>query len=92
MESEETLRQNDDSTNRILQAINEMRQETRQQIGELRQEMQRQIGDLRQETRQQVQIVLHAGTNISGDRASKEGLFLGRYQFRLICLMRGEFT
>ena len=54
MESEETLRQNDDSTNRILQAINEMRQETRQQIGELRQEMQRQIGDLRQETRQQI--------------------------------------
>lgn len=39
MESDETLRKDDDSINKILQAINELRQETRQQIGDLRREM-----------------------------------------------------
>ena len=54
MNSEETLRQNDDSTKLILEAIGGMRQEINQQIAELRQEMNQQIGDLRQETRQQI--------------------------------------
>jgi proline dehydrogenase len=39
MESEDTLRKNDDATNKILEAINSLRQETRQQIGDLRREM-----------------------------------------------------
>lgn len=46
MESDETLRQNEESANKILQAIgdlsrevNDLRQETRQQIGDLRREM-----------------------------------------------------
>jgi hypothetical protein len=38
MASEETLRQ-DESTNRILQAISDMRSEVRQEIGDLRREM-----------------------------------------------------
>ncbi|MBA2735825.1 MAG: hypothetical protein H0U50_03450 [Pyrinomonadaceae bacterium] len=39
MESEETLRQTDEGTNKILQAISDLQQETRQQIKDLRREM-----------------------------------------------------
>lgn len=39
MESDETLRRNEESTNKILEAISALRQETRQQIGDLRREM-----------------------------------------------------
>lgn len=49
MESEETLRQNEESTNKILQAINELSHQAQQQISELRQEIRQQIGDLRRE-------------------------------------------
>jgi len=49
MESDETLRRDEESTNKILQAINEFRQEVSSQISELRQETRQQIGDLRRE-------------------------------------------
>lgn len=56
MNSEETLRKDDERTNKILEAIgglsreiNDLRQETRQQIDDLRQETRQQIGDLRRE-------------------------------------------
>lgn len=39
MESDETLRRNDESTNKILEAINGLQQEMNSQISELRQEM-----------------------------------------------------
>ncbi len=54
MNSEETLRQNDDSTNKIIEAINGLRQEMNQQIGDLRQEMNQQNSDLRREVSQQI--------------------------------------
>lgn len=49
MESEETLRMDDDGTNKILEAINNLRQETQQQISDLRQETRQQIADLRRD-------------------------------------------
>lgn len=49
MESEDTLRKNDNATNVILEAINSLRQETQQQITDLRQETRQQIADLRRE-------------------------------------------
>ena len=65
MNSEETLRKDDEATNRILEAIgglrqgisneiSELRQDVNNQISELRQEMNNQISELRQETRQQI--------------------------------------
>ena len=49
MNSDETLRKDDDATNKILEAINGLRQETSRQITDLRQETRQQIGDLRRE-------------------------------------------
>ncbi len=49
MESEETLRQTDEGTNKILQAIGNLREETRQQFIDLREETRQQIKDLRRE-------------------------------------------
>jgi hypothetical protein len=48
MESEETLRK-DEATNKILEAIIEMRQDVNAQIIEMRREMNTQINELRQE-------------------------------------------
>lgn len=39
MESEETLKINDDSTNKILEAISDLKREMNQKIGDLRREM-----------------------------------------------------
>ena len=53
MNSEDTLRKNDDGTNKILEAISGLRQDLlqdlRQQINDLRQDVNQQINDLRQD-------------------------------------------
>ena len=46
----ETLKQNDDATNKILQAIAELSRETTQQLNSLRSETTQQIGDMRRES------------------------------------------
>ena len=58
MNSEDTLRKNDDGTNKILEAISGLRQDLlqdlRQQINYLRQDVNQQINDLRQDVNQQI--------------------------------------
>jgi predicted nucleic acid-binding Zn-ribbon protein len=58
MESDETLWQNEESTNKILEAISGLRQEMNQQIGDLRQEMNTRFEKLESEWQTMKQLQL----------------------------------
>jgi len=69
MESDETLRQNEDSTNKILQAIGDLRREMKERFGKIEREIeeikQSQFGfDVRLE---RVQAMAHDALNIGHD-------------------------
>ena len=80
MESDETLRQNEESTNKILQAIGELGQQTRQQIGVLRREMNERFAKIENEIEEikqsqfsfdvrleRIQAMAHDALNIGHD-------------------------
>lgn len=54
MPSEETLNQNNESLNQVLQVLGDFRREVNQSIGELRTEMNQSIGELRMEMNQSI--------------------------------------
>lgn len=80
MESDETLPKNEDSTNKILEAINGLRQEMKQQIGDSRREMNERFAKVETEIEaikqsqftfdvrlERVQVMAHDALNIGHD-------------------------
>ncbi|CAN5873197.1 hypothetical protein BH20ACI4_BH20ACI4_12360 [soil metagenome] len=80
MDSQETLRQDDEATNKILQAIGDLRQDVNQQIGDLRREMNERFSKIETEVEtiketqfsldvrlERVQAMAHDALNIGHD-------------------------
>ncbi|MGI9056221.1 MAG: hypothetical protein ACR2F2_10525 [Pyrinomonadaceae bacterium] len=80
MDSQETLRQDDEATDKILQAIGDLRREVNQQIGDLRREMNERLTKIENEIAEvkqsqfsfdvrleRVQAMAHDALNIGHD-------------------------
>lgn len=57
MASDETLKQNNEAFNQVLQVLGEFRREVDQSIGNLRSEIHQSIGDLRREMNERLTII-----------------------------------